>query len=37
MRIGRWKIQHGQDVDTVRRIRDEIDQRVQRLVSELLD
>jgi protein-tyrosine-phosphatase len=26
----------GQDLDTVRRIRDEIDERVQRLVSELL-
>ena len=27
----------GQDLDTVRRIRDEIDGRVQRLISELLD
>ena len=27
----------GQDLDTVRGIRDEIDQRVQRLISELLD
>ena len=27
----------AQDIDTVRRIRDEIDGRVQRLVSELLD
>jgi protein-tyrosine-phosphatase len=27
----------GQDLDTVRRIRDEIDERVQRLVRELLD
>jgi arsenate reductase (thioredoxin) len=26
----------GQDLDTVRRIRDEIDERVQRLVGELL-
>jgi protein-tyrosine-phosphatase len=26
----------GQDLDTVRRIRDEIDQRVQRLVSDLI-
>ena len=27
----------GQDLDTVRRIRDEIDARVQKLISELLD
>jgi protein-tyrosine-phosphatase len=33
-----WKLDDpaGQDIGTVRRIRDEIDQRVQRLVAELL-
>jgi arsenate reductase (thioredoxin) len=33
-----WKLDDpaGQDLDTVRRIRDELDQRVQKLISELL-
>ncbi len=34
-----WELEDpaGQDVDTVRRIRDDIDERVRRLVAELLD
>jgi protein-tyrosine-phosphatase len=33
-----WELDdpHGQDLDTVRRIRDEIDRRVQKLIDELL-
>jgi arsenate reductase len=38
-RYANWTLDDpaGQDLDTVRRIRDEIDVRVQRLISELLD
>ena len=34
-----WELEDpdGKDLETVRRIRDEIDERVQRLVSELID